>query len=121
MDTLHEGHRCAAFAGHSHRLWAEPDVCGLFLNNVGSFSANVGLSAFIFSRNVGPAGCLWAVLSKRGLLRTFGDGCPEVFVIQAFMQFSHFWGYRSNHFFNSMCWAEDTSPKEFVMAKHPPE
>jgi hypothetical protein len=46
-----------------------------------------------------------------GLLRTFGDGCPEVFVIQAFMQFSHFWGYRSNNFFNSMRWAEDTSPK----------
>jgi hypothetical protein len=44
-------------------------------------------------------------------LRTFGDGCPEVFVIQAFMQFSHFGGYRSNNFFNSMRWAEDTSPK----------
>jgi hypothetical protein len=42
---------------------------------------------------------------------TFGDGCPEVFVIQAFMQFSHFWGYRSNNFFNSMRWTEDTSPK----------
>jgi hypothetical protein len=27
------------------------------------------------------------------------------------MQFSHFWGYRSNNFFNSMRWAEDTSPK----------
>jgi hypothetical protein len=45
------------------------------------------------------------------LLRTFGDGCPEVLVIQAFMQFSHFWGYRSNNFFNSMREAEDTSPK----------
>jgi hypothetical protein len=45
------------------------------------------------------------------LLRTFGDGYPEVFVIQAFMQFSHFWGYRSNNFFNSMRWTEDTSPK----------
>ena len=44
-------------------------------------------------------------------MRTFGDACPEVFVIQAFMQFSHFWGYRSNNFFNSMREAEDTSPK----------
>jgi hypothetical protein len=44
-------------------------------------------------------------------LRTFGDGGPEVFVIQACMQFSHFWGYRANNFFNSMRWAEDTSPK----------
>jgi hypothetical protein len=27
------------------------------------------------------------------------------------MQLSHFWGYRANNFFNSMSWAEDTSPK----------
>jgi hypothetical protein len=52
-----------------------------------------------------------ARINDCGLLRTFGDGCPEVFVIQAFMQFNHFWGYRSNNFFNSMRWAEDTSPK----------
>jgi len=50
-------------------------------------------------------------------LRTFGDGCPEVFVIQAFMQCSHFWGYRSNNFFNSIRWAEDTSPKVILLAK----
>jgi len=45
------------------------------------------------------------------VLRTVGEGYPEVFVIQAFMQLSHFWGYRSNNFFNSMPWVEDTSPK----------
>src|SRR4030095_11549734 len=57
------------------------------------------------------------------LLLTFGEGCPEVFVIQAFMQFSHFWGYRSNNFFNSMRWAEDTSlkvrksPQSLILAR----
>jgi hypothetical protein len=32
-------------------------------------------------------------------------------VIEAVVQLSHLWGYRSNNFFNSMRWAEDTSPK----------
>jgi hypothetical protein len=27
------------------------------------------------------------------------------------MQLSHFGGYRANNFLNSMCWAEETSPK----------
>ena len=49
--------------------------------------------------------------SECGLLRTFSEGCPEVFVIQAYTQFSHVWGYRSNNLFNLMRWAEDTSPK----------
>jgi hypothetical protein len=32
----------------SQCLWAEPDVCGLFFNNVGSFSDNVGLRVLPF-------------------------------------------------------------------------
>jgi ABC transporter substrate binding protein len=34
-------------------MWVQPDVVGLFLVNVGSFSDNVGLRAVIFSVNVG--------------------------------------------------------------------
>jgi hypothetical protein len=33
---------------------------------------------------------------------TFGEGCPEVFVIWAVMQLSHFLGCRSDNFFNSI-------------------
>jgi hypothetical protein len=36
-----------------HRMWVQPDVFGLFSGSVGSFSDNVGLSAIIFSVNVG--------------------------------------------------------------------
>ena len=31
------GNRDAALAGHSHSLWAQPDVLGLFLLSVGSW------------------------------------------------------------------------------------
>jgi hypothetical protein len=34
-------------------MWVKPDVCGLFSMSVGSFSGNMGLSALIFSDNVG--------------------------------------------------------------------
>jgi hypothetical protein len=37
-----------------------------------------------------------------GVFRTFGEGCPKVYIIWAVMQLSHFLGYRSNHFFNLM-------------------
>jgi hypothetical protein len=33
---------------------------------------------------------------------TFGDGCPKGLVIWAVMQLSHFWGYHSDRFFNSI-------------------
>jgi hypothetical protein len=36
------------------------------------------------------------------LFRTFGEGCRNAYMIRAVMQLSHFWGYRSNHFFTSM-------------------
>jgi hypothetical protein len=36
----------------SYIMWVQPDVLGLFLASVGSFSANVGLSAIIFSDNL---------------------------------------------------------------------
>ncbi|RMM05378.1 hypothetical protein ALQ84_200021 [Pseudomonas caricapapayae] len=39
---------------HSHVMWAETDVIGLFSLNLGSFSRNVGQSAPIFSVNVVP-------------------------------------------------------------------
>ena len=38
---------------HSHLMWVQPDVCGLFSGSVRSFSANVGWGAFIFSDNLG--------------------------------------------------------------------
>jgi hypothetical protein len=46
---------CSAIskAHRSHRMWVQPDVRGLFLDNVRSFSIIVGLSARIFSFNVG--------------------------------------------------------------------
>jgi hypothetical protein len=34
-------------------VWIQPDVFGLFSRSVGSFSVNLGLSAMIFSWNVG--------------------------------------------------------------------
>jgi hypothetical protein len=37
-----------------------------------------------------------------GLLRTFGEGCPKGLVIWGVMPLSHFWGYHSDRFFNSM-------------------
>ena len=37
----------------SHSIRVQPDVFGLFSGSVGSFSANVGLSALIFSDNLG--------------------------------------------------------------------
>jgi hypothetical protein len=37
----------------SRRMWVQPDVLGLFLTSVGSFSANVGWSALLFSDNLG--------------------------------------------------------------------
>jgi hypothetical protein len=40
-------------AHRSHIMCAQPDVLGLFLVSVGSFSDNVGLSALIFSDNLG--------------------------------------------------------------------
>jgi hypothetical protein len=40
-------------ANRSHRMWVQPDVLGLFLDNVRSFSIIVGLSAMIFSWNLG--------------------------------------------------------------------
>src|ERR671931_329601 len=40
-------------AHRSYIRWVQPDVLGLFLASVGSFSANVGLSALIFSDNLG--------------------------------------------------------------------
>jgi hypothetical protein len=36
------------------------------------------------------------------LLRTFGEDCPKAFVIRAVMQLTHFWGYHSDRFFNSI-------------------
>jgi hypothetical protein len=36
------------------------------------------------------------------VLRTFGDGCPKGLVIWAVKQLSHFWGYHSDRFFNSI-------------------
>jgi hypothetical protein len=36
------------------------------------------------------------------LLRTFGEGCPKGLVIWAVMPLSHFWGYHSDRFFNSI-------------------
>jgi hypothetical protein len=36
------------------------------------------------------------------LLRTFGEGCPKSVVIWAVMPLSHFRGYHSDHFFNSI-------------------
>jgi hypothetical protein len=36
------------------------------------------------------------------VLRTFGEGCPKVYVIRAVMQLTHFLGYCSNNFFTSM-------------------
>jgi hypothetical protein len=47
------GNRYAALAGHSHSMWAQPDVLGLFSGSVGSFLNNLGLSAMIFSLTVG--------------------------------------------------------------------
>jgi hypothetical protein len=41
----------------SHGIWVQPDVFGLFSGSVGSFSANVGLRAAIFSLNVGMKVC----------------------------------------------------------------
>jgi hypothetical protein len=40
-------------ANRSQVTWVQPDVFGLFSLSVGSFSANVGLSAIIFSLNLG--------------------------------------------------------------------
>jgi hypothetical protein len=34
-------------------MWVQPDVFELFSESVGSFSANVGLRALIFSLNLG--------------------------------------------------------------------
>ena len=50
-----------ALTGHSYRMWAQLDVLGLFLDNVGSISANAGLRRVIFSPNVGmKTRCSWA-------------------------------------------------------------
>jgi ketosteroid isomerase-like protein len=35
-------------------------------------------------------------------LRTFGEGYPKGFVIWAVIPLSHFQGYHSDHFFNSI-------------------
>ena len=43
-------------ANRSHIMWVQPDVLGLFSVSVSSFSDNVGLSALIFSDNVGTKG-----------------------------------------------------------------
>jgi hypothetical protein len=52
MTTI-RGYQCFALAGHSYRMWVQPDVLGLFSDNVRSFSIIVGLSAVIFSINLG--------------------------------------------------------------------
>src|SRR5882724_5656726 len=39
------GSRESVVIGGSHRRWAEPDVCGLFLNNVGSWPNGIKLAS----------------------------------------------------------------------------
>jgi hypothetical protein len=51
---MSKAHRC-------HSMWVQPDVLGLFLVNVGPFLNNMGLSALIFSDNLGTKPrCYWA-------------------------------------------------------------
>jgi ParB-like chromosome segregation protein Spo0J len=51
-----------------------------------------------------------------GLLRTFGEGCPEVFVIEAVIQLSRLWGYRSNNF-STQCVGLKTPHQKCIRAR----
>jgi len=47
----------------------------------------------------------FGLLAKPGqhrLIRTFGEGCRNAYMIRAVMQLSHFLGCPSKHFFTSM-------------------
>jgi len=44
-------------------MWAQPDVCGLFSNNVVKFSVNPVISTPLFSANVVTRTCLFVVLA----------------------------------------------------------
>jgi hypothetical protein len=49
MPRLEDSTQCRR---RSHSMWVLADVIGLFSNNVGSFSRNVGQSVPMFSVNV---------------------------------------------------------------------
>ena len=74
---------CSDMSGpnRSQLMWVQADVLGLFLGSVGSFSDNVGLSAIIFSDNVGTKRrCFRAerfMLSRRYTFRYRG-GEPSI-------------------------------------------